>query len=339
VAGPSATRVAARDSDAVAAVATREGAAREGAAARVWASLTQPFSVGSLRFPSLGLLALAAIGAALLLIVAATEWQHFNDEHAYWLAASRLAAGQPLYDPSAAPNTPFAYWYPPPLAQVLAPLTGVVSADLFSVGWTILLLGCLWWLGGREPLVALALIAFLPVAVELRVRNVHLILAVLLVLALRRSWAFWVLAAAIKITPALGAAYLAAAGRWRDAVKMGVVGLVVLGVSVAISPDAWRSFLDVVGVRAGSDGGSVLPIPFAVRFGVGAALVVVAGRLMVRAAARPAAPATSRRLAEGLLVVGLTVANPTLWVTALSMLIALVPLWRSAAPAEAAATP
>ena len=304
----------------------------------MWAGLTRPFSVGALRFPSLGLLALAAIGGALLLIVAATEWQHFNDEHAYWLAASRLAAGQPLYDPSAAPNTPFAYWYPPPLAQVLAPFTGLVSADVFSLAWTVLLLGCLWWVGGRSPLVALALIAFLPVAVELRVRNVHLILAVLLVLALRRSWAFWVVAAAIKITPALGAAYLAAAGRWRDAVKVGVVGLVVLGVSVAISPDAWRSFLDVVGARAGSDGGSVLPIPFAVRFGLGAALVVVAGRLMARAAARPSTPAASRRLAEGLLVVGLTVANPTLWVTALSMLIALVPLWRRPVPAEATAT-
>jgi len=32
---------------------------------------------------------------------------------------------------------------------------------------TALLLACLWWLGGRNLLVGLALIAFLPVAVEL----------------------------------------------------------------------------------------------------------------------------------------------------------------------------
>ena len=52
---------------------------------------------------------------------------HFNDEYAYWLAGARLAAGEPLYDLAAAPNTPFAYWYPPPLAQVLAPLTSFVG--------------------------------------------------------------------------------------------------------------------------------------------------------------------------------------------------------------------
>lgn len=302
---------------------------------RTWAGLTRPVSIGALRFPPVGLLALAAIGGSLLAIVAATEWQHFNDEHAYWLAASRLAAGEPLYDPTAAPNTPFAYWYPPPLAQLLAPLTGLASADAFSLAWTALLLACLWWLGGRNPLVALALIAFVPVAVELRVRNVHLILAVLLVLALRRSWAFWVVAAAIKITPALGGAYLVAAGRWREALKVGALGLAALGLSAAISPDAWRSFLEVVGARAGTDGGSMLPIPFAVRFGVGAALVIVAGRMRARSDPGDAAAdaggraAASRRMAEGLLVVGLTVANPTLWVTALSMLVAIVPLWRN----------
>ena len=32
---------------------------------------------------------------------------------------------------------------------------------------------------------------------------------------------------------------------------------------------------------------------------------------------------------EALLVVALTIANPTLWATALSLLIAIVPLWRS----------
>jgi peptidoglycan/LPS O-acetylase OafA/YrhL len=53
--------------------------------------------------------------------------------------------------------------------------------------WIVLLLACLWWLGGRDPLTAVALIAFLPVAVELPARNIHLVLAVLAVLALRRS--------------------------------------------------------------------------------------------------------------------------------------------------------
>ena len=41
--------------------------------------------------------------------------------------------------------------------------------------------------------------------------------------------------------------------------------------------------------------------------------------------------------ALGLLIVALTVANPTLWATALSMLVAIVPLWRTADTAKVAA--
>jgi len=310
----------------------------------VAARLGRPVVVGERRFPPIGLVALAALGAFFLAVVATTAWAAFNDEHAYWLAAERLATGAPLYDPSAASNTPFAYWYPPPLAQLLAPLTGVVSAEAFSTAWTVLLLACLWWLGGRNVVVALALIAFMPVAIELRVRNVHLVMACLVVLALRRSWAFWIPATALKLTPVLGGLYLAAAGRWRDAVKVGVVGLAVLAVSVVASPDAWRGFLDVVGARAGTDGGSWLPVPFAVRFAVGAALTVVAGRLAARAAAGAptagfAGAAAGQRVPEALLVVALTVANPTLWATALSLLIAIVPLWRRPDAGSGGSTP
>lgn len=304
--------------------------------------LTAPLEVGSIRLPSPLVIVLAAIGASLLAIVATTEWRHFNDEHAYWLAGARLAAGEPLYDLAAAPNTPFAYWYPPPLAQVLAPLTSFVGADAFSVVWTALLLACLWWLAGRDVLLGLALVAFLPVAVELRVRNVHLVMAVLVVLALRRSWAFWIPAAALKITPVLGVVYLAAAGRWRDALKVSVVGVVVLFLSVVAAPGAWREFLDVVGARAGTDGGSLLPIPFALRFAVGAALAVFAGLVLAGRVGRGwffarwfvarwfAERWGSQRVAELLLVVALTFANPTLWMTAFSLLVAIVPLWRTA---------
>ena len=300
--------------------------------------LTASVEIGAMRLPSPLVIVLAAIGASLLVIIATTEWTHFNDEHAYWLAGARLAAGQPLYDLAAAPNTPFAYWYPPPLAQAMAPLTTFVGADVFSFAWTVLLLACLWWLAGRDVLLALALVAFLPVAVELRVRNVHLVMAVLVVLALRRSWLFWIPAAALKITPVLGVAYLAAAGRWRDAAKVSVVGLAVLGVSWLLAPGAWREFLDVVGARAGTDGGSLLPIPFPIRFAAGAALAVFAGLLAagrvgpVRRMGEGDAvgDARSRRVAEVLLIVGLTIANPTLWMTAFSLLVAIVPLWRSA---------
>lgn len=298
--------------------------------------LAAPVAVGGRQFPPLGVAAAAALGLFLLFVVATTAWQYLNDEYAYWLAGERLLAGEPLYDPAATPNEPYAYWYPPPLAQVLAPLTAVVSADLFAILWTALLLACLWWLGGRNVLVALALVAFLPVAVELRVRNVHLVIAVLAVLALRRSALWWIPAAAIKITPVLGIGYLAAAGRWREALRVAVVGAAVLAVSVVLAPGAWMEFLSVVGARAGTDGGSWLPIPFAVRFAAGAVLALVAGRLAATASLED----RSARGAEALLVVALVIANPTLWTTALSMLVAIVALWRSGAvsPGEAGRT-
>lgn len=283
-------------------------------------ALTRPMRLGERQFPSPALVILAAIGGLLLLVVATTSWRVGSDEQAYWHAAQRLVAGQPLYDPSAAPNTPYAFWYPPPIAQVLAPFTSILSADAFTTLWTIGLLACLWWLGGRNVLVALALIAFLPVAVELRTRNVHLILAVLVVLALRRSWIFWVPAAALKIAPALGAVYLLAAGRIREAVGVGLLGGAVLALSYVLAPDAWRDFVTIVGARAGTDGGALIAVPFPVRFALGAVLAGLGGRL-------------GGHRGEILLVVGLTVANPTLWATALSLLVAVVPLLRSPVPA------
>lgn len=294
--------------------------------------IVTPVRVGTRRLPPLGLVLLAGVGAVFLLVVATTSWRDFNDEHAYWLAASRLAGGEALYDPAAAPNTPYAYWYPPPLAQLLAPLTSLLSAEGFSLAWTILLLGCLWWLAGRDVLVALALVAFLPVAVELRVRNVHLLLAVLLVLALRRSWLFWIPAAAIKVAPALGLLYLAAARRFRDAALAGAVGGAVLLGSVALSPGAWNEFFAVVGQRAGTDGGSLVAIPFAARFAVGAVLAGVGGWIAGQRAGGRGERRGDRgvdRRGEALLIVGITLANPTLWATAFSLLVALLPLWRT----------
>lgn len=274
--------------------------------------------------PSPVLLILAAIGAFLLLVVATTSWSVGTDEQAYWRAATRFAAGASMYDPTATPgDANFGYYYPPPLAQILVPFTSLISAGAFSAVWTVLLLTCLWWLGGRDVLVALALIAFLPVAIELRFRNVHLVIAVLTVLALRRSWLFWVPATAIKVAPVLGIVYLVAARRWREAVAVGAVGGLVLLVSVVLAPTAWQDFFALVIPQAGTSEASLLPIPFPVRLAAGTALAFAAGWLAWRG---------RQRTGEIVLVVALVAANPTLWVTALSLLIAIVPLWRTARP-------
>jgi hypothetical protein len=279
----------------------------------VRSTLSKPLAVGGLRLPPPALLVLAAIGGCLLLVVATSRWGAPQDEHAYWLAGQRLLAGASLYDPTATAVTPYAYWYPPPLAQLVAPVSAVLSPVQFSWAWTGLLLACLLWLGRGRPLVALALVAFVPVAVELWFLNVHLVLAAIVALAiLRWPWMFAV-GAIIKLAPGLGIVYLLVRRRWRDATVAVAVGLVVVVVSAIIDPGAWAGFVDTMRGRGPGDISGLIPIPYLVRALVGLALTVVAGRL-------------TPRIGEPLLIVAIVVASPTLWFDALAMLAAIVPV-------------
>ncbi len=283
------------------------------AAQAAWTALWQPPVIGGRRLPPVGLVVLAAIGGCLLAIVALTRWGAPQDEHAYWLAGQRLLAGQPLYDPTASSITPYAFWYPPPVAQAVAPITAILPSETFSLAWTVLLLGCLLGLGLGRPLVALALVAFIPVPVELWFRNVHLLLAAILALGvLRWPWMFAV-GAVIKLAPGLGIVYLVACGRWRDAAIATVVGIAIVGLSVLLGPGLWADFSAMIQGRGATDISGVLAIPYAVRAAAGLALAVIAARI------RPT-------LGEPLLIVAMVVAAPTLWVNALSMLVAIVPI-------------
>ena len=290
--------------------------------------LVEPVPVGSRVLPPIGLVVLAMVGALLLLVVATSRWAFPNDEHAYWLAGQRLINGQPLYDPTASSITPFAYWYPPILAQIVAPITLILPSEAFSWAWTGLLLACLWWLAGGRPLWFLAMIAFVPVATELGFRNVHLILAVLIVVGIQRWPGAFSVGAGIKLAPGLGVVYLAAGGKWRAAAVAAVVGVAILAVSVALSPQAWIDFFGILTSRGPADASALLPIPYWVRGATGLALALLAARL------RP-------RIGEPLLVVAIVIALPTLWFTALSTLAALVPViaFRWASSARAAADP
>ena len=68
--------------------------------------------------------------------------------------------------------------------------------------------------------------------------------------------------------------------------------------------------------RAASDGGGLLPIPYALRLAAGAGLAFAAGR-------------RGGRAGEIALVVAITLASPTLWANAFSQLLAILPLLRS----------
>jgi Glycosyltransferase family 87 len=261
------------------------------------------------------LLLLAAVGGCLLVIVAAYRWGVPADEHAYWLAARRLLDGLPLYDPNATIVTPYAYLYPPPLAQLLVPVAALVPSVAYDVLWTVGMLVALWWLAGRDLIRALALVAFPPIAVEFWFRNIHLFLAVMVVLGLRR-WSGWLsIGAAIKLSPGLGIPFLALRGEWRRAATATALGLVILAASVVASPSDWSAFVSFVTAHGAMGTSGFLPIPFAGRLVIALVLVVVAARLR-------------RPWSDVVFVVAFTVALPALWFTGLSSLVAIVPILR-----------
>jgi Glycosyltransferase family 87 len=278
-----------------------------------WNLLTAPATIGGRRYPAIGLVLLAVIGASFLLVVALGRWGAPQDEHAYWLGARRLIDGLPLYDPTATSITPYAYWYPPLLAQVLVPVAAILSSDAFDIAWIGLLLVCLLAIAEWRPLVGLAYVAYVPVAVELWFLNVHLVLALLVVVAIRRwPWLFAV-GAGIKIAPGLGILYLLVRRRWSDALVAIAVGLVILAISVALSPAAWSGFIATMQSRGPGDVSGLLPVPYIARVVVAVLVTVVAGL------SRP-------RIGEPLLVVAITIALPTLWLDAFALLIALAPI-------------
>jgi len=118
--------------------------------------------------------------------------------------------------------------------------------------------------------------------------------------------------------------YLLAAGRRREAVLVACVGAAVAGLSFVLAPDVWIAFLRTLGSRAGESSG-LLPVPNLVRVLLATIGAIAAGR-------------RGGRAGEIGLVVAVTFANPTLWANALSVLVAIVPLWQAQRDPDASVT-
>lgn len=259
---------------------------------------------------------LGAVGATLLAVIVAKFWSAPGDDLAYWIAGDRLRTGQPIYATGDAAFAPYAYHYPPPLAQVLAPVTLVVPAVAYLIIYRGLMLIALWDLAGRKMLQMLALLAFVPVAVALRIENVDIFMAMAIVLGLRRwPWIF-AIGTLVKVSPGLGIIYLAMRRRWRDVAVSLLLGGLVTGISFAMAPDLWRGWLDSIAGRADIIGNSLLPVPYTFRVIAGIVFAVAGG-------------VVGQRRGELLLVAGMTIANPGLAVNGFAVLIAAIPIWRA----------
>ncbi len=150
--------------------------------------------------------ALAIIGAIAGVGVA---WMHIlndplADAHAYYEAASRLNAGQPLYPAGLDPNSNQIYLYPPLLAVVLRPLA-LLPFEWFALAWELVVIGSfvalVRHLGVRRKATWLAIgLLGVPIGWALTVAQAHVPLTLLL--ALGQPWSI-ALAASLKLTPVL----------------------------------------------------------------------------------------------------------------------------------------
>jgi hypothetical protein len=240
--------------------------------------------------------------AGYLFLVAAPSVGTFGyDAFAYW-------AVDPA-DPYRIPHGEFgSFVYAPAIAQLFS-LAGGLPWWVFLWLWTGILAASIVWLGGRSTLL---LLAIPPVALELYYGNVHLLIAVAVVLGFRHPWA-WGFVLLTKVTPGVGLVWFAARREWRAlAVAVGAT-LLVSAASLVLAPEAWADWLRLLSTGPGAatpNGG--LPVPLAVRLPI--ALVLVWW------GARTGRPWT--------VPIGVLMALPVVWLTSLAILSAILPLTR-----------
>ena len=206
---------------------------------------------GNRRSLALALRALAWAGSLvftwLSVMLIAADLGFGVDSHAYWAAWRGEMYG-------AAPATRDAYLYSPAFAQVLWPLAQL-PWPAFALIWGLAATVAIGWLAagaGRVWAVPLGLLG----TFEILTGNVNWLLAVVAVLGLRRPGT-WTIALLTKVTPALGPLWFLARGEWRQLGRAIVWATAVVTLSVSISPDLWRQWLDFLTAHAGSASGNV----------------------------------------------------------------------------------
>jgi Glycosyltransferase family 87 len=189
------------------------------------------------------------------------------DSHAYWEAAHRL---DHLYDRP--PLAKDAYLYSPAFVQLLWPIAQL-PWPVFAVVWGAISAAAFFWLLNRLPPVwfVLGMLACVP---EILTGNVYGLMAVSIVLGVRRGWP-WVLPLITKVTPgAVGLAFFALRPDLRRTAAVLLWTALVIGVSVAISPTAWIDWFQFLVDNWSSSATSAI-VPFPLRIlGLVAALAL-----------------------------------------------------------------
>lgn len=200
--------------------------------------------------------------AYVLLVAAPTKGTLAVDTVAYW--------GVDLASPYHGVVGQLGFFaYAPPIALLLAPF-GALPWLAFVVGWYCLLVAALLWLGGRSVLM---LLAFPPVAINLSDGNIHLFLAVAIVLGFRYP-AAWSAVLLTKVTPGIGLLWFAARREWRAlAMALGATAAIA-AVTFVFLPTQWFGWIAMLLDNAGvAPPPPALPVPLWLRLPVAAVIV------------------------------------------------------------------
>lgn len=250
----------------------------------------------------LTVVALAFVGVVLGGITTHPDWVGY-DAHAYW-GYPRT----PLYgEPGVSVAGVDLYRYSPAFVPLMT-LWTVLPWPVFVAGWIAVLFVVYVWLVGPWWLPLLAIAPFL---IELRMANVHLLLAAAIVLGFR--WhAAWSLVLLTKVTPGVGLLWFAVRREWRSlGIALGATAAIV-GVSFLLAPSDWIDWFVSLARTAQDDPPFSIHAPLLGRLAAAAALVVWGAR-------------TDRRWT---VVVAATISLPTLWVHGFAMLAGVIALHR-----------
>jgi len=244
------------------------------------------------------------------------DW-HLRDSDAYWNAALRLRAGQPLYPPITDPEASEVYRYAPWFAWLWVPLT-YLPHELVRVLWSAVLLGAsvlaLVPLIRTRAWLLVALFGFLLIGISGPGNVQPLIIAALVWGLERRSGPAWIaLTASLKVVPILFVATYVGRREWGRV-------LLALGLTALLVAPMFLHDLSNYPFSAGAASGLIAtPLLYA-------AVVAIGVLVSVRLANSPHAWLASATT--------VTLAVPRLFVYDISFLIAAYPVPRRDEPAR-----
>jgi hypothetical protein len=297
------------------------------------------------------LVAGALLGSLLLARAASPTGQFGIDATDYLTAAARVARGESPYarEMLAGPVDSQGvdrYRYPPPLAQVLVPLTSLPTPTTLwvflalqaaaIVGALVLAVRGAWPRDVEAVLWSLvAACLFLPLFDSLWKGNVSGFVALLVMLAVRAAGTGGAAVTAATLLKVVPGVFVPAWWMHGSASRRALVGtaLAVVGVSVLLSPVAWRDYATVLpNLLAGTadEPTNVAPWSMVARSGAPAALadLVRLGSIAIAALTAAAAVVVMRRpggpaLAAALCSVSMLLLPAALWYHYLAVLLPL----------------